>query len=221
MIYEIRTYDLKPRSVPEFERRVAEKLKEGRQTYSPLFGFWYTEAGPLNQVVHVWPYEDAKQRQDIRAKVVADGRVAAEPWRVHRPHARRRLPAGAVHARPRRRQAGTAVRNAHLHLRGRRHPARHREVERARPRTRKILAAGRRLVLGRGRPGTCGFICGRTPASRSGCGFAPKRARRAYGRRRGGIAPLRQESKLLTPFSCSPPAIIPSHPPSCRKGATS
>ena len=43
MIYEIRTYDLKPRSVPEFERRTAEKLKEGRETYSPLFGFWYTE----------------------------------------------------------------------------------------------------------------------------------------------------------------------------------
>ena len=73
MIYEIRTYDLKPRSVPEFEQRTVEKLKEGRETYSPLFGFWYTEAGPLNQVVHIWPYEDSNQRQDIRAKVVADG----------------------------------------------------------------------------------------------------------------------------------------------------
>ncbi len=73
MIYEIRTYDLKPRSVPEFERRTVEKLEEGRETYSSLFGFWYTEAGPLNQVVHVWPYDDPNQRQDVRAKVVADG----------------------------------------------------------------------------------------------------------------------------------------------------
>ena len=73
MIYEIRTYDLKPRSVPEFERRVAEKFKEGRETYSPLFGFWNTEAGPLNQVVHIWPYEDPNQRLDVRAKAVADG----------------------------------------------------------------------------------------------------------------------------------------------------
>ncbi len=73
MIYEFRTYDLKPRSVPEFERRSAEKLKEGRQDYSQLFGFWYTEAGPLNQVVHIWPYEDLNERRDVRAEVTAKG----------------------------------------------------------------------------------------------------------------------------------------------------
>jgi hypothetical protein len=73
MIYEIRTYDLKPRTLQEFLKRNEEKLKEGRLTYSQLFGFWYTEAGPLNQVVHIWPYEDLNQRRDIRAKVVADG----------------------------------------------------------------------------------------------------------------------------------------------------
>ena len=73
MIYEFRTYDLKPRSVPEFEKRSAEKIEEGRLDYSQLFGFWYTEAGPLNQVVHIWPYEDLNQRSDIRAKVTEKG----------------------------------------------------------------------------------------------------------------------------------------------------
>ncbi len=73
MIYEFRTYDLKPRSVPDFEKRAAAKIKEGRRNYSELFGFWYTEAGPLNQVVHIWPYEDLNQRAEIRAKVVEDG----------------------------------------------------------------------------------------------------------------------------------------------------
>ena len=73
MIYEFRTYDLKPRSVPEFEKRSAAKIKEGRRKYSELFGFWYTEAGPLNQVVHIWPYEDLNQRSEVRAKVVEDG----------------------------------------------------------------------------------------------------------------------------------------------------
>ena len=73
MIYEFRTYDLKPRSVPEFEKRSAAKIKEGRRSYSELFGFWYTEAGPLNQVVHIWPYEDLNQRIEVRAKVVEDG----------------------------------------------------------------------------------------------------------------------------------------------------
>jgi NIPSNAP len=72
MIYEFRTYDLKPRGVPEFERAFGEKLPE-RLKYSPLGGLWHTEAGPLNQVLHVWPYESTEQRAEIRAKSVAEG----------------------------------------------------------------------------------------------------------------------------------------------------
>ena len=72
MIYEIRTYDLKPRSIPEFEKRTGEKLP-GRLEYSKLGGFWHTEIGPLNQVIHIWPYDDLNQRGDIRARAVADG----------------------------------------------------------------------------------------------------------------------------------------------------
>ena len=73
MIYEVRTYDLKPRSLEEFARRNAEKLP-GRLAYSSLGGFWHTEVGPLDQVIHVWPYEDLKQRSDVRARAVADGK---------------------------------------------------------------------------------------------------------------------------------------------------
>ena len=72
MIYEMRTYDLKPRSVPDFEAGFAEKLP-GRLAYSPLGGLWHTEAGPLNQVVHVWPYDDLGHRADVRGRAVADG----------------------------------------------------------------------------------------------------------------------------------------------------
>jgi hypothetical protein len=72
MIYEFRTYDLKPRSVPGWEKAFGEKLPE-RVKYSPLGGLWHTEAGPLNQVLHVWPYEDAAQRTEIRSKTVAAG----------------------------------------------------------------------------------------------------------------------------------------------------
>ena len=72
MIYEIRTYDLKPRSLPEYERRTAEKIGN-RVKYSQLGGFWRTEIGPLNQVVHIWPYEDLNQRLEIRSTVIADG----------------------------------------------------------------------------------------------------------------------------------------------------
>ena len=62
-----------PAPSPNSSAAPSKSSKKGRETYSPLFGFWYTEAGPLNQVVHIWPYEDPNQRQDIRAKVVADG----------------------------------------------------------------------------------------------------------------------------------------------------
>ena len=72
MIYEIRTYGLKPRSLPEFEKRVAEKIPR-RLTHSRLAGFWHTEIGPLNQVVHIWPYDDLNQRSKIRAEAVAAG----------------------------------------------------------------------------------------------------------------------------------------------------
>jgi len=70
MIYEFRTYDLKPRAVPIFEERMAESLP-GRLKLSPLGGFWSSEIGPLNQVVHIWPYNDMNERTDIRAKAAA------------------------------------------------------------------------------------------------------------------------------------------------------
>ncbi len=69
MIYEFRTYDIKPRMMGDYQAAVDKALAGGRTKYSPLFGYWYTEFGPLNQALHVWPYEDLKQRQDIRAVV--------------------------------------------------------------------------------------------------------------------------------------------------------
>jgi hypothetical protein len=71
MIYEFRTYTLNPRALPEFLKRWTDMI-EKRQTYSKLAAFWYTEIGPLNQVIHVWPYENALERSKIRAAVVKD-----------------------------------------------------------------------------------------------------------------------------------------------------
>ena len=58
MIYELRTYDMNPGTVPQFEETFAE-LYPYRARYSKLGAWWHTEFGPLNQVIHVWPYEDA------------------------------------------------------------------------------------------------------------------------------------------------------------------
>ena len=76
MIYEVRTYNLQPGSVAKFEENFAKALP-ARQKYSKLGAFWHTEIGPLNQVIHVWPYESMEERNDIRAD--------AAKWRPERP----------------------------------------------------------------------------------------------------------------------------------------
>lgn len=72
MIYEMRTYELEIAQVPEFENRFAKKLPH-RLEFSTLAGLWHTEIGTLNQVVHIWPYEDLNKRAEIRKKAVEAG----------------------------------------------------------------------------------------------------------------------------------------------------
>jgi hypothetical protein len=72
MIYEFRTYDLKPHSLPELEKRFAEAY-EFRKKFSQLAAFWHTEIGPLNQIIHVWPYKDLEERTRIRDTAVKEG----------------------------------------------------------------------------------------------------------------------------------------------------
>ena len=71
MIYEMRTYTLRPGGIAEFEERFAAR-KPYRERHSALGAFWHTEFGPLNQVIHVWPYDDLKQRQQVRAAMASD-----------------------------------------------------------------------------------------------------------------------------------------------------
>ena len=72
MIYEMRTYDLKPRTQPEVVKRFGEAY-EKRKALSPLAAFWMTEIGPLNQIIHVWPYQDLAERTAVRAEAVKQG----------------------------------------------------------------------------------------------------------------------------------------------------
>lgn len=66
-IYEFRTYTLRPGTVAQFEKNFEAALP-GRLPYSPLSAFWHTEMGPLNQVIHVWEYENLQHRMDVRAQ---------------------------------------------------------------------------------------------------------------------------------------------------------
>ena len=72
MIIEMRSYDLKPGTVPAFEERFGAALPT-RTRLSPLAGFWHTEVGPLNRVIHIWPYASLEERTRIRAEAVKAG----------------------------------------------------------------------------------------------------------------------------------------------------
>jgi len=76
MIYEIRTYTVKPGNVPEYEKRFADAV-DVRMQYSPLYGMWHTEIGPLNQIIHIWSYDSLQHRADTRA---AAGRDSSGKW---------------------------------------------------------------------------------------------------------------------------------------------
>jgi hypothetical protein len=67
VIVEIRTYTLQPGTVATFEDRFAQALPN-RAKVSPLAAFWHTEVGPLNRVIHVWPYENLEERTRLRAE---------------------------------------------------------------------------------------------------------------------------------------------------------
>src|SRR5689334_15450019 len=67
MIIEMRTYTLKPGNIPTFEERFGGALAI-REKYSKLGAFWHTEVGPLNQVIHVWPYASFDERTKVRAE---------------------------------------------------------------------------------------------------------------------------------------------------------
>lgn len=71
MIYELRAYDFRPGTLPEAIERLGAWC-EHRRRYSELAGMWRTEVGPLNRVVHLWPYADLAERERVRAAVAQD-----------------------------------------------------------------------------------------------------------------------------------------------------
>ena len=78
MIYVVRTYTLRPGTVAEFEERYAKRLPL-RAHHSKLGAFWHTEFGPLNQVIHVYPYDDLQQRTAVRDALAHDAARAQIP----------------------------------------------------------------------------------------------------------------------------------------------
>jgi hypothetical protein len=77
MIYELRTYQLVVGGLSDYLEVARTKILPGVAEYGlkPV-GFWYTEAGDLNQVVHLWAYNDLNERQEKWGKWARDPRRA-------------------------------------------------------------------------------------------------------------------------------------------------
>lgn len=74
----MRIYTLKPGKLPLFLSRYAESgLAIHRRHLGALLGYWVTDVGPLNTLVHVWGYADAEDRAARRARLAADPAWAA------------------------------------------------------------------------------------------------------------------------------------------------
>ncbi len=70
MIYELRTYTIKPGMAPVAAKNSGELGRAIRgDDYGKLEGYWLTEIGPLNQVMHLWSYSDLNERARLRAEL--------------------------------------------------------------------------------------------------------------------------------------------------------
>lgn len=78
MIVEERIYTLKIGKAAEYLKLYEQ---EGMPIQRPILGgflgYYFTDVGPLNTVVHMWAYEDAADRAQRRAQLQADPRWKA------------------------------------------------------------------------------------------------------------------------------------------------
>lgn len=76
MLHELRTYTARPGTVPDILKVNEEVGRKARgNDYGVLEGYWFTEIGPLNQVMHLWRYDSFEERARLRAEL---GKV--EDW---------------------------------------------------------------------------------------------------------------------------------------------
>ena len=82
MIYELRTYTLKPGTVGDMIKAASTVSQDIRgDKYGKLEGYWSTEIGPLNQVLHLWSYQDLNERMRLRAELASSSACERRPCR--------------------------------------------------------------------------------------------------------------------------------------------
>src|SRR3984893_15527442 len=86
MIYELRTYTVKPGTLGDIVKAASTVSRDIRKDdYGKLEGYWSTEIGPLNQVMHMWSYGSFDERAKMRAELAKNPRWTGEYIPLIRP----------------------------------------------------------------------------------------------------------------------------------------
>lgn len=73
MIVEERTYTTHPGKWRQFLALYeAEGLAIQQRILGRLVGYYHTDIGELNQIVHLWAYRDSNERDERRARMMQD-----------------------------------------------------------------------------------------------------------------------------------------------------
>jgi hypothetical protein len=75
MIVEVRTYTVKPGKTAEYLRLYqSQGLAVQSHHLGRLLGYYESEVGNLNQIIHMWAYDDYTDRDRRRAALFSDQR---------------------------------------------------------------------------------------------------------------------------------------------------
>lgn len=86
MINELRIYTAPAGRVPEMAKNSGTIARDIRgDNYGKLEGYWMTEIGALNQVVHLWSYSDLNERARLRGELGKNERWTKEYLPIIRP----------------------------------------------------------------------------------------------------------------------------------------
>src|SRR6476646_3014430 len=87
MLYELRTYTLKAGTLGDVVKAASTVWRDIRgDNFGKLEGYWFTEIGPLNQVLHMWSYKDYAERTKLRGELAKNPRWGSEYLPLIRPN---------------------------------------------------------------------------------------------------------------------------------------
>ena len=96
-VIDLRIYTIRSRSMPQYLKLFEElALPVARRHFGEPLGYYVTQIGPLNQVVHLWGFESRAELEQRQAAVAGDpefakylaateGLVVAQEDRIMRP----------------------------------------------------------------------------------------------------------------------------------------